>query len=299
MIRYSVLAASVSAWSLTAQAGFLEDFGKDSLNIVKASVGEVSNCFQGGCDPVVAMSKFVQGQTTGVSSSLVGPAKEAFDDSMKKAFAEHINPAISMINGMIVGEINLASSEVNRAIEKVHYKLGAIIAEAGDTANSVTEKAVDQVREEIVEKTFSELSILRVNLKSDINEIFNKIEQLGEKIDCSVEGYISGVRTDLINRLGANALPNPFDQCRKDLKLGFVPGIKLNNPDLYLLTLCHTKNEISPDMQVTQILGKLAAMQSFASKLRCHERMAGKAVEWYTDRMIEIGSEYNAIRSWK
>lgn len=106
--------------------------------------------------------------------------------------------------------------------------------------------------QEITKNTLVEINVLEDKLFQDANQIV-------EKIDVIIDGKLELIRNEFKKHL-AHALPNPFDECRRRLKIGFKPGSMLSDIELYELSECYELsrlNERTPVDEVLKIYGQL------------------------------------------
>jgi hypothetical protein len=287
----SVFALTVTGHSVKASADVVNNIG-DWI------AGKAEDCFSGGCDPVLALSNAFNGQVANISSSLVGPAKEAFDSSMETLFKEQINPTLIKVNSMATARIRQTKESAIEVLGKSLQGVHSAIEDAGKTARYTVKKSVAEIKQEIIQESYLKMNMLRADLRKDMDHLMDRIESVVEKVDCSVEGFASSIRNDLVFRLGANAFPNPLDQCRQQLKVGLKPGILLSDSELYLLTECHTFSSFSPETEVKMMLWKIAELQVMVTKLRCVARKSGLANEMYTEKYFELEAQHSQIKNW-
>jgi len=110
----------------------------------------------------------------------------------------------------------------------------------------------------LVEPTLAEINVLEDKLFQDAN-------QLVDKIDEAVEGKIELIRNELRRHL-AHALPNPFDKCKQQLKIGLKPGSMLSDTELYELSECYELSKLDYNTPIDEVLKTYGQLQLNAAR---------------------------------
>jgi hypothetical protein len=97
---------------------------------------EAGNCFSGGCDVIWHLNqRFDQGLQS-KSESLVGPAKQAFDDAMRELFDQRLTPMIGMVNSMAAARIWQAQGAADDVIRTAETGVDQILDHAAAVVRS-------------------------------------------------------------------------------------------------------------------------------------------------------------------
>ena len=254
----------------TRADNIFQDFGR-----------EVGNCFSGGCDVIWHLNqRFDQGLQS-KSESLVGPAKEAFDDSMRQLFDERLTPMIQMVNAMAAARIWQAQDASEDVIRTAENGVDNLL----DHAAKVAHLATTDIKQHIIDATYADASAL-------VKQIHDQTLEVIDKADCAVNGTFDKTVLLVKNTFSG---PHPFDECFR------AAGFYLSTPnsddyvEIYRIRQCQLEREFSGEMSVTQIGDQYARLASWSQTMRCVMRRTTVSVDLVEK---DIGRYTQSYRLW-
>jgi hypothetical protein len=269
-----ITAACLAAYLISPIAradNIFQDFGR-----------EVGNCFSGGCDVIWHLNqRFDQGLQS-KSESLVGPAKQAFDDSMRQLFDDRLTPMIQMVNAMAAARIWQAQIAADDVIRTAETGVDSILDHAAIVANSVT----TNIKQTILDAAYADATAL-------VKQIHDQALDVIDKADCAVAGTFDNARLTVANLF---SIGNPFDKCFRDA--GFYTLGAPRSDDylsIYRIRQCQLESGLSDRMTVTQIADQYVRLAAWSQTMRCVMRRTNAAVD-----LIEkdIGHYTQSYRLW-
>ncbi|WP_088242511.1 hypothetical protein [Calothrix rhizosoleniae] len=168
--------------------------------------------------------------------------------------------------------IDHTDKKVSQNIQEIDTIRREIISDLRETigeADYYLENRINQITLSIMEgvssietvtnNAFAQANFLEERIFQDANQI---IDQLNEIIG----GETEIIRNEL-KKILAHSLPNPFDKCRRTLKLETKPGMMLSDIELYRLTECYELNKIDEKTQINEILQVYGQLQLNATRM--------------------------------
>ncbi len=168
--------------------------------------------------------------------------------------------------------LNVADEKVKCNLEKLDQLREIAIRDLRETVGQTDfylENRINQISlvvmkalnstQDIAEITLAELNILEDKLVLDTNRIVDKIDKI-------VDGQIEKIRNEFKKYL-LHALPNPFDRCRRILKIELKPGGMLSDVDIYQLSECYELSKLNENTSINDVLKVYGQLQQNAAMM--------------------------------
>ncbi|MDJ0795798.1 MAG: hypothetical protein QNJ51_03000 [Calothrix sp. MO_167.B12] len=155
--------------------------------------------------------------------------------------------------------------EIDAIRQKIIRDLRATLGETDcyleNRINQITLSIMEGISsiETIKNNTFTQAIILEDKLFQDANQIIDKLNEI-------IGGETEIIRNEL-KKILAHSLPNPFDKCRRALKLELKPGMMLSDIELYRLTECYELNKLDENTQIDEVLQIYGQLQLNATRM--------------------------------
>jgi hypothetical protein len=222
------------------------------LLVSGAYAADLGSCFQGGCDVIWKLNRNFDDGVRSKSASLVGPAKQAFDDSMRLLFQQQIGPTIERVNAMAAGRIDQFSD----VIQKTQDGMRLLIDQAGSVAVASSEQAAITIEQHIIDATSTQAKQVIDKINDDLNTIL-------AVIDCQVKDFQLWLKTQFI------IIPKPFNHCYVDAGFSLsVPGSD-DYFSIYKIRRCEMKDALILSKSVDEILDNYARLSLLAHRFSC------------------------------
>ena len=184
---------------------------------------EIGHCFHGGCDAIWSANQRIDDGIRSKSDSLVGPAKTAFDNSMRVLVDNRLNPLLDKLNGDLSARIDQASNRADQVLNDTQSGILTIIDHAGDIAAKT-----DGTVKAIIKQTFDDTDALERKVNFDVLNLI-------DDVDCKIDGSFEKLKAWLASLV---TVPHPFEACYTDL--GYVLSTPSNTDyvNWYRITQC-------------------------------------------------------------
>lgn len=263
-----VIAALLTAWAPSSGAD----------NFFEHLRHEAGNCFSGGCDVIWHLNqRFDQGLQS-KSESLVGPAKQAFDDAMKELFDQRLTPLIGMVNAMAAGRIWQAQEAAQQVIVTAETGVDEILDHAAKVANSVT----DNIKDKIIEAA-------NEDAKKLVQQVHDQAVDIINQADCAVAGNVDKARLIVQSMF---SLPHPLDPCFRAENFYVTTPRSDDYVAIYRIRQCQLEQELTDSWSVRQISDQYARLATWAQTMRCVVRQTGASLDLVDRDITRYTKEY-------
>ncbi len=177
--------------------------------------------------------------------------------------------------------LNVADEKVKCNLEKLDELREIAIRDLRETVGQTDfylENRINQISlvvmkalnstQDIAEIALAEINILEDKLVLDTNQIVDKIDKI-------VDGQIEKIRNEF-KKYFVHALPNPFDRCRRILKIEFKPGVMLSDIDIYQWSECYELSKLNENTSINDVLKIYGQLQQNAAMMAA---LVEKAIE--------------------
>lgn len=202
----------------------------------------------------------------------------------------------SKVKADIESLLDVADEKVRRNLEKLDEVRETAIRDLRETIGQTDfylENRINQISlavmealnftQENINKYLIEINVLEDKLFQDANQVVDKIDEI-------IDGKLEMIRNELKKHL-AHALPNPFDECRRRLKIGFKPGGMLSDFELYELSECYELSKLNENTSIDEVLKIYGQLQQNAAMMAA---LVKKATE-LKRRAIEDWIKYGLL----
>jgi hypothetical protein len=215
---------------------------------------EVGNCFSGGCDVIWGINQRIDGGLRSKSESLVGPAKQAFDEAMTQLFNTHLNPFLANLNSDLAARIDQGADRANALVHETENGILALIDHAGDIAER-TNGDVQQT----VNLVFNEATAFETKVDKDLSSLV-------ADIDCKVNGTYDGLILWFSTLVTS---PHPFDACYTTLGYYVTTPASQDYINWYRITKCEYMKDLDQSHTVYDIKANYARLSELARRFSC------------------------------
>jgi hypothetical protein len=228
--------------------------------LICARADWLGDCFSGGCDVVWQLNKRWDSGMRSKSESLVGPAKEAFEQAMADLFDKRITPLIGNIDFVVASRLNQAGS----IIQDAENGMDQLIKIASD----VVDHQIDHVKEKIIDATFSKADQLLENINKRILGIIDAGY-------CAALGTTAGIAEWIKSEF--SFLPHPFDSCYKANGHGIWPPSGDDLFAIYRIRQCQMEQDLATDGTIQGLRDGYARLEVWARRMQCAMKLANIA----------------------
>ncbi|MBD2772991.1 hypothetical protein [Iningainema tapete] len=237
----------------------------------------------------------------GFVKKLERAAKEVSQDFLKSSskeigylFDTKLYPLADKLDYITEERIKQAIEGTEKLESKVKADLEFLLDKADDKVKHNLEK-IDEVREEALRDLRETIGQTDAYLENRINQIslvvmaalhstqeitknslveihvledklFQDANLIVDKIDVIIDGKLELIRNEFKKHL-SHALPNPFDDCRRKLKIGFKPGGMLSDIELYELSECYELSKLNENTPIDEVLKIYGQLQQNAAMM--------------------------------
>lgn len=176
-----------------------------------------------------------------------GRTRQALEEvnRVREAALKDLKETIGQSDGYLENRINQVS---------------LVVMEALKYAQSISsEFAPKELKERLFEPTLAEINNIEDKLFEDANQIVDRIDE-------AINGKLELIRNEL-KKYFAHALPNPFDKCRRRLKIGLKPGVRLSDIELYELSECYELSKLDETTPIDEVLKIYGQLQQNAAMM--------------------------------
>ncbi len=187
---------------------------------------------------------------------LLSEVDEKYRDDLRLTFERIDESRIQAIADLraTLGEID---SSLEHQIDQISRVLIEVLKGARKLGDRLTPEAFTK---ELVDPALKNLEALEEKILIDAEKIIDRIDEVVTKTN-------EELKNNFLKRLLAHALPNPFDECRRRLKIAGKIGPSLSDIELYELTECHELSKLNENTPIDEILKTYEELQLNAAKM--------------------------------
>ena len=182
---------------------------------------------------------------------------EKLETKIKDDIESLLNNADTKIKD-IIGKIDIIRKSTIKDIREIIGKTDAYLENRINQISLIVMEVLS-FTEEITNHFFTEINFLENKLFQDANQIVDKIDEI-------IDGKLEMIRNELKKYL-IHTLPNPFDECRRKLQIGFKPGGMLSDIELYELSECYELSKLNENTLIDEVLKIYGQLQQNAAMM--------------------------------
>lgn len=201
-------------------------------------------------------------QAKGNIEELESKTKEDIESLLNNAHgkARQTLEQVEQVRESAIRDLKETIGQSDAYLESRINQVSLVVMEALKYAQDIgSEFTPEKFKERVVEPTLREINILE-------EKLFQEANQIVEKIDEAIDGKLELIRNELKKHL-AHAMPNPFDKCRQRLKIGFKPGARLSDIELYELSECYELSKLDENTPIDEVLMIYGQLQQNAAMM--------------------------------